>query len=80
MYRKSHGIIIFTSVGQDTLDGLDGRRYFFEKFDRSWASQAGANFHLREALEIDSIPFEGDDELPDTPTHRWEEPESLPEA
>jgi hypothetical protein len=52
------------------IHGLDGRHYFFEKFDRAWASQAGTNFYLREALEIDSIPFESDDELPDAPTHR----------
>jgi hypothetical protein len=52
-----------------TIHGLDGRRYFFEKADQIVGNNLGIASPSRPHSEIDEIPFETDDELPDSPTH-----------
>ena len=52
-----------------TIHGLDGRRYFFEKVDNIVGKHLGFATAPRPHSEIDTIPFETDDELPDSPTH-----------
>lgn len=52
-----------------TIHGLDGRRYFFEKADKVVSQHLGTRLQPRLEAEIDMIPFESDDELPDSPTH-----------
>jgi len=51
-----------------SIHGLDGRRYFFEKASRL-LSQSGIILQSHEDAEIDVLPFETDDALPDSPTH-----------
>jgi hypothetical protein len=51
-----------------TIHGLDGRRYFFENASRV-LSQNGIELQALGDAEIDALPFESDDALPDSPTH-----------
>ena len=46
-----------------TIHGLDGRRYFFEKADNIVGKHLGFATAPRPHSEIDTIPFETDDEL-----------------
>lgn len=50
------------------IHGLDGRRYFFDKASRI-LNQSGIILQSHEHAEIDALPFESDDALPDSPTH-----------
>lgn len=52
-----------------SVHGLDGRRYFFEKADEIVSQRLTVRFQQRLEAEIDAIPFQSDDELPDSPTH-----------
>ena len=51
-----------------TIHGLDGRRYFFEKASRI-LNRSGIILQSHGDTEVDALPFESDDALPDSPTH-----------
>ena len=52
-----------------SIHGLDGRRYFFERAARVLSQNHLVTLQSLDDSEIDSIPFQSDDILPDSPTH-----------
>jgi hypothetical protein len=52
------------------IHGVDGRHYFFQEIDSLISANQRIRFEMRDADEVNSVPFEADGDVPDLPTHR----------